>query len=229
MAAYSCALSVVIPTLNESSALEHTLLSLQAARKKGVQLIVVDGGSEDDTCDLAQPLVDILDTAPRGRARQMNHGARLASGESILFLHADTMLPPDVLALLDRWQQSKACWGFFRVALSGSDWRFRVIERFINWRSALFQLPTGDQAIFLKADTFDRLGGFADIAIMEDVEIGKRLRADHGRAYVVPAPVITDSRRWERHGVWKTVWLMWQLRFAYWRGTNPSELARRYQ
>lgn len=219
-------ISIVIPVLNEATRLQVCLQALQPWRDDGA-IIVVDGGSEDDSAALAAPLADrVLRSAP-GRALQLNVGAASAGGDYLLFLHADTRLQITPAAMRDILESGPG-WGFFRVRLSGADWRFRVIERFMNWRSRITRVATGDQALFVSRQLFDAVGGFANIALMEDVELCKRLR-EAAPPVVVSVPVTTSSRRWERHGVLRTVALMWYLRLRYWLGADPGQLARWYR
>ncbi len=214
-----------MPVLNEASQLADRLDALQGWRAVA-QLIVVDGGSEDNSAALAEARADRLVTASRGRASQQNAGAAVADGDYLLFLHSDTALGIDPDTLIQRLQQRPA-WGFFVVRLDGGDWRFRVIERFMEWRSRLTRVATGDQALVVRRDLFERLGGFADMPLMEDVEICKRLRQQAVPAVLLP-PVVTSSRRWQQRGVLRTVFLMWELRLRYWLGHSPATLARRY-
>ncbi len=215
-----------MPVLNEAPQLAARLDALQPWRGSA-ELIMVDGGSEDGSRELAASRVDRVLSAARGRASQQNAGARAAVGDYLLFLHSDTRLTITPAALLEALEQAPA-WGFFSVRLTGSDWRFRIIERFMCWRSRLTRVATGDQALFVRRELFEQLGGFADIPLMEDVELSKRLR--HVAAPRVMAPaVVTSSRRWEGRGVLRTVLLMWELRLRYWLGTPPAELARRYR
>lgn len=163
-----------------------------------------------------------------GRARQMNAGAQAAQSDVLLFLHADTVLPPDGLALVRDAVGRGAVWGRFDVRLSGARPIFRVIERLMNWRSALTGIATGDQAMFVRRDVFATLGGFAPIALMEDIELSRRLKAV-ARPFRLRAPVVTSSRRWERHGVVRTVLTMWLLRALYALGVSPRRLAQWYK
>ncbi|MCH8499543.1 MAG: TIGR04283 family arsenosugar biosynthesis glycosyltransferase [Marinobacter sp.] len=220
--------SIIMPVLNEAACLQDYLSPLQALRTQGWELIVTDGGSDDGSVQLAQPLCDRVVSAPRGRARQMNAGAAVASGEVLLFLHADTQLPDSASAAMQAFIHSAAIWGRFDVRLSGQRPLFRVIAWFINQRSRLTAVATGDQALFVRRSTFVELGGFADIPLMEDVELCKRLRA-LGCPFCVRSPVVTDSRRWERMGAWRTILLMWRLRWRYWRGESPAALAQAYR
>ncbi|WLQ15002.1 TIGR04283 family arsenosugar biosynthesis glycosyltransferase [Hahella aquimaris] len=223
----SIPVSVIIPTLNEAESISAFLRVLQPLREAGWELILSDGGSRDETVSLAEPRVDKIIVSTPGRAAQMNNGAESASGEVLLFLHADTQLPQDAVAQLTAFVASNADWGRFDVRLSGRRFMFRVVETLINLRSRITSVATGDQAIFIRKAAFQRLGGYARIPLMEDVEICKRLRRQ-SKPYCIRARVITSSRRWEVHGVWKTIFLMWRLRFEYWLGVAPDKLFRRY-
>ncbi|MEM1113811.1 MAG: TIGR04283 family arsenosugar biosynthesis glycosyltransferase [Pseudomonadota bacterium] len=218
-------LSIVLPVLNEAQRLPAQLRSLRA-QFPDVELILVDGGSEDGSLDIATPLVSrCLSSAP-GRARQMNAGAGCAGGDYLLFLHADTR-PGYNQAKLLTVLQSDPAWGFAPVQLSGQARSFRVIERAISLRSKLTGVATGDQGLFVRRSLFDHLRGFAEIPLMEDVEFSKRLRRE-SRPVVLPWPVCTSSRRWEERGVASTILQMWYLRLAYYLGVSPSRLHARY-
>lgn len=210
-------ISIVIPVLNESDHMETCLRNLQSCREAGHEIIVVDGGSRDDTLSKARSLADHAISAPRGRARQMNAGMTVAEGEVLLFLHVDTVLPEDACTLVLEGLGKSAIWGRFDVSLSGREFPFRVIEFFMNWRSRLTGIATGDQAIFVRSDVLREMGGFAEIPLMEDIDLSRRLKR-LGRPCNLRQPVMTSSRRWEQGGVLRTVWLMWRLRFAYWCG-----------
>jgi rSAM/selenodomain-associated transferase 2 len=216
-------LTVIVPALNEAAGIERCLGAAAPLRARGHEVVVVDGGSTDATAHLAAPLADRVIAAPRGRAAQMNAGAAAAAGDALLFLHADTLLPPDadraVLAAL-----AERSWGRFDVAIDSDDPRLAVIAFFINRRSRLTGIATGDQAIFVRRDAFP---GFAPIALMEDVAFSRAMKRVSPPACLA-ARVVTSARRWERRGVARTVLLMWRLRLAYWRGADPDELARRY-
>lgn len=217
-------LSVVVPVWREAAGIEESLQRLQPVRKAGHEVIVVDGGSPDNTADLARPLCDRLLVSEPGRAVQMNAGAAAARGDLILFLHADTRLPPDALEQLSESQRLGRPWGRFDVRLSGRHAMFSVIAWFMNWRSRLTGVCTGDQGIFVRKDVFEALGGYRAMPLMEDVELSNRLKLV-ARPYCISSPVITDSRRWEQGGVWRTIILMWRLRWRYWRGDAPESLA----
>jgi len=216
-------LTVVVPTLNEAAGIEACLAALAPLRARGNEVIVVDGGSTDATARLAVPLADRVLAAPRARAAQMNAGAAAAAGDALLFLHADTRLPPDADRLVGAALADHA-WGRFDVAIDSDDPRLAVIAFFINRRSRLSGIATGDQAIFVRRDAFP---GFPPIALMEDVAFSRAMKRVSPPACLAER-VVTSARRWERHGVARTVLLMWRLRYDYWRGADPDELARRY-
>ena len=224
-------LSIVIPTLNEAAGIEATLQALQPLRLRGVELVLADGGSSDSTPTLAQPWVDAVVDAPRGRALQMNAGAARARASVLLFLHADTRLPPlaDVLVLQAVQRSDKgACWGRFDVRIEGRPWMLRVVAVLMNLRSRASGIATGDQAIFITREAFERVGGFPEQVLMEDIEISRRLKR-LGRPACLRARVCTSGRRWEQRGVWRTIVLMWRLRWRYWRGESPARLAEAYR
>jgi rSAM/selenodomain-associated transferase 2 len=217
-------LSIIVPMLDEAGGIAATLGAL---RPLGAEIIVVDGGSSDGTLAAATPHADRAIVAPRGRARQMNAGAAVASGEVLLFLHADTRLPPGgdqlVLAALD----AGARWGRFDVRIAGNSPLFPLIATMMNRRSRLTGIATGDQAIFVHRDLFAAVGGFPDQPLMEDIALSARLRRI-GRPACLRARVTTSGRRWEAKGVWRTILLMWSLRLRYFLGAAPEQLARDY-
>lgn len=221
--------SVIVPALNEGSAIAATLAPLQHARAAGHEVIMVDGGSTDATVERARPLADRIITSPPGRATQQNAGAAVATGDVLWFLHADTLAPADAIdTLCDALADGRRCWGRFDVRLSGNRWPFRVIERAMNLRSCLTRIATGDQGIFVTRPAFEAVGGFAEIPLMEDVALSKRLRR-HGAPACLKTRLVTSSRRWEQHGIARTVLLMWRLRLAYALGATPAALAERYR
>lgn len=222
------ALSIVIPALNEAAGIEATLRALQPLRARGVELVLADGGSGDGTAALARPWVDAVADAPRGRALQMNAGAALARAEVLLFLHADTRLPPLADVLVLQAVATGACWGRFDVRIEGRPRVLRVVATLMNLRSRASGIATGDQAIFVTREAFDRVGGFPAQPLMEDVEISRRLKR-LGPPACLSAKVRTSGRRWERRGVWRTIVLMWQLRWRYWRGESAARLAEAYR
>jgi rSAM/selenodomain-associated transferase 2 len=216
-------LSIIVPTLDEAPGIVRALAALAPLRARGHEVIVVDGGSADGTPVLAAPLADRVLAAPRGRARQMNAGAAAASGEALLFLHADTLLPLSALEHIENALKDKA-WGRFDVKIEGRSRLLAVVACMMNLRSRLTGIATGDQAIFVRRDRFD---GFPEIALMEDVAFSKRMRRI-SRPACLRATVLTSGRRWERNGVLRTILLMGWLRLAFALGAPPEALARRY-
>ena len=221
-------LSIVLPVLNEAEGIEATLRALAPLRGRGTEVIVADGGSRDTTADLARPLADQVLAAPRGRARQMNAGAAAARADVLLFLHADTQLPDGADHLVRRALVAGAEWGRFDVRISGKPFMLRVVATLMNLRSRWSGIATGDQAIFMTRAAYDGVGGFPDQPLMEDVEISRRLRAA-GRPARLRDRVTTSGRRWETRGVWRTIFLMWRLRWRYWRGAPAQVLAEAYR
>ncbi len=219
-------LSIIIPTLNEAADIGARLKALSLLKRDGAQLIVIDGGSSDETVACAAPWVDLVFDAPRGRAVQMNAGAQHASAPALLFLHADTVLPDEAISVIEQALQH-AAWGRFDITLAGTHPMLRVIAAMMNWRSRMTGIATGDQAIFVRRTVFDQLQGFALIALMEDIELCRRLKKISAPA-CLQQRVISSGRRWQRHGVWRTIWLMWRLRLAYFFGADPRALAVRY-
>ena len=222
-------LSVVVPALNEAAGIAATLRALEPWRAAGHEVIVVDGGSGDATPALAAPLADRVLAAPRGRARQMNTGAAAATGDVLLFLHADTRLPERALDAVLTALARGAQWGRFDVRIAGRSRWLAVVAALMNLRSRLTGIATGDQAIFVSRAAFDAVGGFPDQPLMEDVELSRRLVRRVGRPACLRAKVVTSGRRWDERGVWRTIWLMWTLRWRYWRGTPADVLARAYR
>jgi rSAM/selenodomain-associated transferase 2 len=218
-------LSVVLPVLNEAQNITSTLARL---RRPEVEIIVADGGSSDDTVALALPLCDRVVAAPRGRALQMNAGAAAANGDVLLFLHADTRLPDDAPSAITHAVSAGAAWGRFDVRIEGRHPLLGLIARMMNLRSRLTGIATGDQAIFCSRALFDALGGYAPIALMEDIDFSRRARARFA-PLCLRARVTTSGRRWEKHGVLRTVLLMWRLRLRYFFGADPQALALAYR
>ena len=221
-------LSIVVPVLDEAAGVGDVLGRLAPLREQGAEVIVVDGGSRDDTPALARPHADRVIAAPRGRAAQMNAGAAIATGDVLLFLHADTILPPDADRLIVRGlQETGLAWGRFDVDIAGRHRLLPMIAALMNRRSRLTGIATGDQAVFVRADAFARAGGFPDIPLMEDIAISRALKR-LSRPRCLTQRVITSGRRWEKNGVARTIGLMWRLRLAYFLGADPARLARAY-
>jgi len=221
-------LSIIVPVLNEQPGIAAMLQDLSGLRARGAEVIVVDGGSRDDTVALARPLCDRLIAAPRGRAAQMNAGAGIASGDVLLFLHADTGLPADADRLVcDGLAASGRPWGRFDVRIDGRHPLLPLIAATMNLRSRLTGIATGDQAIFVDRGAFTAVGGFPDIALMEDIVLSRRLKR-LGRPLCLSARALTSGRRWEKHGVVRTILTMWRLRLAFFLGAEPAKLAASY-
>ena len=219
--------SVIVPTLNEAPVLAPTLARARAARPH--EIIVVDGGSSDDTVRVATGLADAILTAARGRATQMNAGAAVASGDVLVFLHADTLVPSTfVAAIAHACGDAHVVGGRFDVELVPSSPLLWLTGCLMNWRSRLTRIATGDQAIFVHRTTFATLGGFADIPLMEDIDLSRRLKRA-GRIACLRERVTTSSRRWRAHGVVRTILLMWTLRVLYFCGVGPERLAQLYR
>jgi len=222
------ALSIVVPVLDEAAGIAAMLQALGPLRSRGAEVIVVDGGSRDGTPELAAPLADRVLSSARGRARQMNAGALRAAADVLLFLHADTRLPDAADHHITAALRAGAGWGRFDVRISGRPWMLRVVAACMNRRSRLTGIATGDQALFVRRALFQQVGGYPDQPLMEDVELSRRLRRVAPPACLREA-VVTSGRRWESRGVWRTIVLMWWLRWRYWRGVSPDRLARAYR
>ena len=221
-------LTVIVPALNEAGTIEAALGAAAPLRARGAEVIVVDGGSGDATRAVAAPHADRVIEAPCGRARQMNAGARLASGDVFLFLHADTRLPEGAdRSIFDALASGRHAWGRFDVRIDGGA-VLGVVGRMMNLRSRLTGIATGDQALFMTRAAFEAAGGFPDIALMEDVAICKRLKRISPPACLRKI-VVTSARRWTERGTLATIVLMWRLRLAFALGADPHALARRYE
>lgn len=219
--------SIIIPALNEAAGITDTLQDLAPFRAGGHEIILVDGGSSDETRALAAPLVDLaLQTEP-GRACQMNLGARHASGDLLWFVHADTRIPIAAPSVLAAFSRQDPCWGFFQIRLSGRHPLLRLVERLMNWRSRLSRVGTGDQGIFVSRALFEQIGGYPRIPLMEDIALSKALRR-MGYPTCPKLKLVAASRRWEQKGVIRTILLMWRLRLAYFLGVSPEQLVKRY-
>jgi len=219
-------ISVVIPVLNEASSIAQTLTQLRQAGE--CQVIVVDGGSDDETVPIALLHADVVLTAPRGRARQMNAGTQIAKGEVLLFLHADTVLPhgfPHLLAAA--FANPAIIGGRFDVCLDAEGWPFRMIETMMNLRSRVTKIATGDQAIFVRREVFRKMGGYPDIELMEDLEFSRKLKRE-GELACLRERVTTSARRWQQDGITRTIVKMWVLRLCHFFGVSPTRLRAHY-
>jgi len=222
-------LSIVVPLLNEAQELPRLLERLSLLARHGSEVIIADGGSDDGSADIAEHAGFIVVRSAKGRARQMNAGAAQARGEVLLFLHADTQLPDEAPMWIEHaLADNSAAWGRFDVRISGRHFMLKVVSRLMNLRSRLTGIATGDQAMFLTRAAFDAVGGFPDQPLMEDIELSGRLLA-LGRPACISRCVITSGRRWETKGVWRTILLMWRLRWDYWRGVPARQLAEAYR
>lgn len=221
-------LSIIIPALDEAEHIVATLDSLQPLRRRGVEIIVADGGSSDNTANLARERADQVLNVPAGRARQMNAGAAAARGEILCFVHADSRMPEGADGLIvDGLSRSRRSWGRFDVSIAGTHPMLRVIAQLMNWRSRLTGIATGDQGLFLTRSLFEAAGRFPEIALMEDIALTRQLKR-YSPPLCIAHRLTTSGRRWEKHGVWRTMLLMWRLRLAYFFGADPDRLARQY-
>ncbi len=224
-------ISIIVPVLNEAQNIQMFLSQLQPLREQGHEIVLVDGKSQDATCELARPYVDRMMSSDKGRARQQILGAKMATGQIYLFLHADTSLPHNadqiILKAFLSNQPATPLWGRFNVRLSGKHWLFRVIEKMMNWRSCLTGIATGDQAIFVAKSIYNEVGGMPEIDLMEDIEFSKRL-GQSSRPVCLKSTVITSSSRWEKNGIIKTVFFMWGMRLQYFFGVKPEVLVKKY-
>lgn len=221
--------SIIIPVLNEAGCIHPTLSAIQPFRAEGHEVIVVDGGSHDDSIQYSKPLADRVIQSQRGRSRQMNAGAKIASGDIFLFLHADTFLSEEAIQwMMNGMERKRRSWGRFDVRLSGRHPLLRLIAHLMNWRSRLTGIATGDQAIFVRRELFEVAGGFPEIDLMEDIALSKTLKR-FGRPLCLRQRVVTSSRRWEENGIFRTILKMWYLRLAYFWGADPKRLGQLYE
>jgi len=221
-------ISVIIPALNEAGNIVRTLDSLQPMRRRGHEIIVVDGGSDDETLAISRPLTDQLVEATRGRANQMRAGAAVASGAVIWFLHADTVPPGSADRLiLNELVQPDCRWGFFNVLFPGDSLMLKVVALLMNLRARITGIATGDQGIFITRVLYEKIGGIPAIPLMEDIALSRTLKR-YTRPAVIRKKLVSSPRRWEKHGVTKTILMMWGLRLAYFIGVDPARLAKYY-
>ena len=236
-------ISIIIPVLNEADNLLLLFDNINKLKPNPQQVILVDGGSNDDSIDIIQSFINKLKPdndrkidwqmteSKAGRALQMNTGAALATGDVLLFLHADTQLPLHAIDSVSE-AMKRAEWGRFDVQIASRQPTLRLVSQMINWRSRLSGIATGDQAIFISQSLFERIGNYPNQALMEDVELCKQLKGKQLKSIAKPAclksQVITSARRWQRHGTWRTIILMWHLRFDYWRGVSADNIKARY-
>lgn len=225
----SARLAIIVPVLNEIETLPSLLEQLAHWHRQQAEIVIVDGGSHDGTAQAARARgFTVIDSSP-GRATQMNTGARASQATGLLFLHADTRLPHKAMQLIAQALASHPLgWGRFDVRIEGKSRLLPVVAWFMNWRSRLSGIATGDQGLFLTRNLFQQVGGFPEQPLMEDIELSKRLKRIV-RPVCLQEPVVTSGRRWDKHGSWRTMLLMWQLRWAYWRGVPAEQLATRYR
>lgn len=222
-------LSLIIPIYNEAGVIQQALAQLIKLKPWLREIILVDGGSSDATCEMVGALMGNTDQVklikgPKGRAAQMQAGAKQALSGQLLFCHIDTLITPEHINAISI---EECQWGCFDLHLDDKAWIYRIIETLINWRSKISGISTGDQCLLVSTDLFLRVGGFADIPLMEDIEICQRLKQHQPPLRFKPA-VVTSSRRWQEQGVTKTILMMWRLRFAYWRGIPAEQLVKIY-
>jgi rSAM/selenodomain-associated transferase 2 len=223
-------IAIVVPVLNESLTLPRLisdLARLKETENPDFELVFVDGGSTDNTTTLIEDAGLRVINSTKGRAWQMNAGAAQTTAEVLLFLHSDTQLPKNALGEIKSNLTRDTCWGRFDVRIASKHLMLAVVSRMMNWRSRLTGIATGDQAMFMTRGAFQKIGGFPEQALMEDIEASRHLRQLSHPACIV-SPVTTSGRRWETRGVWTTIMLMWRLRWAYWRGQSPQKLAELY-
>ena len=220
-------IAVIVPVFNEEDVLARHLPSLMDLGAD--ELVFVDGGSTDGTDQLLEAAGVSWLSSSAGRARQMNAGAKICASDILIFIHIDTVISKsDLCAVLEAMRESAMVGGRFNVRLSGSHTAFRIIECMINWRSRWSRISTGDQAMFVRRSVFEHLAGFPDLPLMEDVEFSCQLKSQ-GRIACLKNTVTTSSRRWEKHGIMRTVWLMWKLRLLYSLGRPADDLAALYR
>lgn len=222
-------LSIIVPSLDEEATIARSMVALQPLRARGHEVIIVDGGSRDGTVRLARPFADRIIESSAGRALQMNRGARAASNQVLLFLHADSLLPGDAEVAIHTALERGAKWGRFDVTIDGRARVLKMVAAMMNHRSRLTGIATGDQGIFVTRELFHQVGGYPVIPLMEDVALSKTLKRRSGSPACLRSRIVTSGRRWESHGPWRTIFGMWRLRLAYALGADPARLARMYR
>jgi len=224
----SARISVVIPVLNEAGYITRTLDRLQAMRRRGHEIIVVDGGSDDETMAVSHSLADRLIQAPRGRASQMRAGAAVANGSVIWFLHADAIPVDNADSLiLNALARCDSRWGRFDVLLSRDRFMLKVVAWLMNLRARITGIATGDQGIFIARVLYEKVGGIPAMPLMEDIALSRTLKR-FSRPAVIKQKLASSPRRWEEHGIARTILMMWGLRLAYFFGVAPARLAKYY-
>jgi rSAM/selenodomain-associated transferase 2 len=221
-------LSVIIPALNEAGCIQSTLAALQPLRSRGHEIILVDGGSRDATVPLSQPLVDRVIQSPPGRARQMQAGADGAAGSILWFLHADSNIPVAADNLIqEALNRDRAGWGRFDITFTDGHPLLKCVAWFMNQRSRLTGIATGDQGIFVRRTLFDKVDGLPPIPLMEDIRFSASLKK-YGRPCRITQTLVTSPRRWHANGILRTIVTMWGLRLAYFAGISPERLEKFY-
>jgi len=223
-------LSIIIPTLNEENNIARVINDIKSSiQLENYEIIICDGGSSDKTTFIAESLCDQVVISPAGRGGQLNHGAKNAHGDILLFLHADTSLPIHFDKMITNAIATNPgkSWGRFDLRLSGEKVIFRIVERLINIRSRITFISTGDQCLFMTREIFENVNGFKHIPLMEDVDISKRLK-NVCPPICIACPVVSSSRRWEEKGILRTILLMWWLRLLFYMGISPETLKRLY-
>jgi rSAM/selenodomain-associated transferase 2 len=222
--------SIIIPVYREAGRIEETLAHLSGLPgAAAAEILVIDGEPERTTLAVVQPPAVAKISSPRGRGVQLNAGARKATGQVLIFLHADTRLPANALEDIDRTMQSEnIVAGAFDLGIDSDRYAFRIIEKIASWRSRLTRIPYGDQAVFIRRDDFRSLGGFQDIPIMEDVELMQRIKKQGGKIHILPNRVRTSARRWEKEGILYGTLRNWLMVLLYYLGVKPDRLARFY-
>jgi len=223
-------LSIIIPILNEAIRIPQLFKELEQFRKNNCEIIIVDGGSTDNSVEIAENKGFRVEKTTCGRAHQMNIGVEKASGSALLFLHADTQLPDTADLLIKQIfsDNPSSCWGYFRIRIDGHSKVLCIVGFMMNLRSYLTNIVTGDQVIFVKKEAFLKAGCFPEQLLMEDIELSKKL-CGLSPPSCINCHVVTSGRRWELYGVWQTIFLMWRLRWDYWRGIPASQLAEKYK
>lgn len=221
-------LSIIIPVLNDADNLSGLLQVLTHDRDEDIEIIVVDGGSNDNSREVASAFAHKVITSAPGRARQMNTGAAIANGSLLWFIHADSTLPEHLAGFMLKQSSEFHGWGFFKVCLSGRQVIFRVIETMMNFRSAFTGIATGDLGVFISRQLFEDVGGYLEIPLMEDIAISGRLKKKQRPVIITKHQLIASSRRWEEQGILRTIFLMWRLRLAYFLGADPKQLVKQY-
>lgn len=224
-------ISIILPVLNEAGSINDAISSLRGLRPDAaIEIIVVDGDPRGGTIGTIRDKGTITAIGEKGRARQMNCGASLASGDILLFLHADTLLPVDALAHVKAaMDDDRSVAGAFDLGIDSERRVFRITEKYVALRTRVTRVPFGDQAIFIRKDYFNKIGGYSDIPLMEDVELMRRIRKRGDKIIIIPEKVMTSARRWEQEGVLRCTLRNWALQLSYALGVRPERLIKWYK